>query len=123
SARWHSALRRLRQEEQLERRVLPFASLLTDATKVLGVLPSFLLSAVDLRTPNLEVVGYAEHRQTAWMLPDEELRRFCDERTVAFCFGSFADACDPMYFFEESVAACRALGLKCVYLSQHATSN
>jgi vancomycin aglycone glucosyltransferase len=121
AARWHSALRKLRAEQRLERRVLPFASLVSDATKMLGVLPSFLLSPADLRTPRLEVTGYAEHRQTAWMTPDDELRDFCDPRTVAFSFGSFADACDPDYFLEESVAACRALGLKCVYLTQHAT--
>jgi rhamnosyltransferase subunit B len=118
-ARWHSSLRRLREEQQLERRVLPFASLISDTSLLLGVLPSFLLSESDLRIPKLDVVGYAEHRQTEWMAQDDELRAFCDERTVAFSFGSYADSCDPKYFLQESVAACRALDLKCVFLSQH----
>lgn len=119
--RWNAALRSLRQAQGLERRVLPLASFLSDAAKVLGILPSFLLSAAHLRTPNLEVVGYADLAPAPALLKDEELRAFCNEQTVAFSFGSFADACDPSYFFEESVAACRRLNLKCVYLSQHAT--
>ncbi len=119
SARWQSVLRKFRLDHQLARKVLPMASLLSDAAKVVGVLPSFLVSAQDTRNPKLEVVGYANHRQSEWMVPDDELRAFCDERTVAFSFGSFADACDPNYFFEESVAACRMLNLKWVFVSQH----
>jgi rhamnosyltransferase subunit B len=122
SARWNAILRRLRQDQRLERRVLPFASLLSDASKVLGVLPHFLLSPGDFRTPNLEVVGYADHAPAERMIQDERLRSFCDERTVAFSFGSFADTCDPMHFLQESIAACRELGLKCVYLSRQVTS-
>lgn len=123
AGRWHSILREFRQAHHLKRRVLPFASPITDATRMLGMLPGFLLSPGDSRLPNFELVGYAEHRQTEWMLQDADLRGFCDDRTVAFAFGSVADACDPAYFLEESVAACKALGLKCVYLSQHVTSS
>jgi rhamnosyltransferase subunit B len=121
AARWHSTLRKFREAQQLKRKVLPFASLLTDATKVLGMLPSFLLSSADLRTPNLDVVGYAAYPRHSRVRRDDELLTFCDERTVAFSFGSFADACDPGHFFEESVAACRMLGFKCVYLSKRPT--
>lgn len=121
AARWHSRLRQFRRAHGLERRVLPLTSVVLDAKKVLGVLPGFLLSPVEMRTPNLEVVGYANYHQAGRLAQDEELRGFCDERTVAFSFGSFADACDPDHFFQESVAACRTLNLKCVYLSQHVT--
>jgi UDP:flavonoid glycosyltransferase YjiC (YdhE family) len=86
---------------------------------VIGLLPKFLTSHLRLRS--IEMMGYAEHRQTDRMVQDTELLAFCDERTVAFSFGSFADICDPNYFFEESVAACRKLNLKCIYLSQQLT--
>jgi UDP:flavonoid glycosyltransferase YjiC (YdhE family) len=119
AARWHAVLRQFRQDHQLGRRVLPFTSLVSEATVVLGALPSFLLTARDMRNAKIEVMGYPDHRQTEWMVQDDELRTFCDDRTVAFSFGSYADACDPAYFLEESVAACRALNLKCVFLSQH----
>jgi UDP:flavonoid glycosyltransferase YjiC (YdhE family) len=122
STRWHSALRKLRLDQGLRRKILPFASLLRDATKVLGVLPRFLLSDDDIQKTNLEVVGYAEYNHAQRMVQDHELRSFCDERTVAFSFGSFADACDPMHFFTESLAACRLLNRKCVYLSRYLPS-
>ena len=119
STQWHSALRKLRLEQGLRRKILPFSSLLHDATKVLGVLPRFLLSDDDIQKTDLAVVGYAEYNHAQRMVQDHELRSFCDERTVAFSFGSFADACDPMHFFEESVVACRMLNRKCVYLSRY----
>jgi len=121
AARWHSVLRKLRESQGLSRKVLPFASLLSGVTLLLGVLPPYLLSPADLRIPSLEVTGYAAFPRTRKTLRDDVLSSFCDERTVAFSFGSFADACDPAHFFTESLAACRMLGLKCVYLSKRAT--
>ena len=121
AARWNSILRKLRQSRGLERRVLPYTSLLGEATTILGAMPSFLLTASDRRLPNLEVVGYPEHQQMDRMTQDARLKNFCDERTVAYSFGSYADACDPDHFFRVSVAACRALGVKCVYLTLHPT--
>lgn len=120
--RWHGALRKLREDKQLARRPLPLASLLYDARRILALLPPFLIPAGKNQLANLEVVGYAEHAQRTRMVQDQELLSFCDARTVAFSFGSFADACDPDFYFTESVAACRMLDLRCVYLSRHMPS-
>jgi UDP:flavonoid glycosyltransferase YjiC (YdhE family) len=115
--RWNTALARLRKDFGLSRKPLPCASLLLDATSILGMFPAFLMSERRKLLPNLDLVGYAEYEQPP-AEADEELLAFCDDQTVVFSFGSFADACSPYRFFEESVAACRMSGLKCVYISR-----
>jgi vancomycin aglycone glucosyltransferase len=119
SMAWKFAVRKLREDYQIERPARPVESLLAGSYKLIGLLPKFLTSHLRLRS--IEMMGYAEHRQADRMVQDSELLDFCDERTVAFSFGSFADICDPDYFFQESVAACRKLNLKCIYLSQQLT--
>lgn len=120
AARWNATLRRFRLERSLRRRAMPFSSFVFDAPVILGLFPSLLLPD-DLRLPHLQMVGYASHAQTERMIQDDAMRSFCDERTVAFSFGSVADACDPNHFFEVSVAACERLNLKCMYLTRHVT--
>jgi rhamnosyltransferase subunit B len=120
TARWHKALSDLRRKHGLARQALPCTSMLRSASCTLGLLPAFLAQESSYIT-NLEIVGYPQYQQSGLLNPfrDEELRTFCDSRTVVFSFGSFADACDPSSLFEESVAACRMLGLKCLYLSRY----
>jgi UDP:flavonoid glycosyltransferase YjiC (YdhE family) len=116
---WKFAVKNLRDNYQIKRPARPVEALLAGSYKLIGLLPKFLTS--HLRFRSIEMMGYAEFRQADRMVQDRQLLDFCDERTVAFSFGSFADICDPDYFFQESVAACRKLNLKCIYLSQQLT--
>ena len=117
-ARWHAALAGLRHRIGLPRRLFPYAAVFQDSPTILGLFPAFLLEP-GTTVNNLEVLGFPH---SALVLPahapDPGLLAFCDERTVIFSFGSFVDRSNPRHMFEQSVAACRALGLKCLYLSQ-----
>jgi UDP:flavonoid glycosyltransferase YjiC (YdhE family) len=117
-ARWHAALAALRLRIGLPRRLFPYAAVFQDSPTILGLFPAFLLEP-GITVNNLEVMGFPHSAlvQPAHA-PDPSLLAFCDERTVIFSFGSFVDRSNPHHMFEQSVAACRALGLKCLYLSQ-----
>ncbi len=116
--RWHAALAALRHRIGLPRRLFPYTAVFQDSPTILGLFPAFLLEP-GITVNNLEVMGFPHSAlvQPAHA-PDPSLLAFCDERTVIFSFGSFVDRSNPRYMFEQSVAACRALGLKCLYLSQ-----
>jgi rhamnosyltransferase subunit B len=115
---WHVALAMLRRRVGLPARLLPYTSIFTAPVRIFGLFPQFLLES-DHQIP-LQVVGYS---QTTWLkpvaTPDPALLAFCDERTVVFSFGTFVDCRDSQRMFEASVAACRTLSLKCMYLSRY----
>ncbi|WP_313917237.1 glycosyltransferase [Tahibacter sp.] len=117
-ARWHAALAALRHRIGLPRRLFPYAAVFQDSPTILGLFPAFLLEP-GITVNNLEVMGFPHSAlvHTAHSA-DPGLLAFCDDRTVIFSFGSFVDRINPQHMFEQSVAACRALGLKCLYLSQ-----
>lgn len=117
--RWHAALATLRRRAELPRRWFPYAAVLDDPPMMGGLFPTFLLEA-GVSVKKLQVMGFPQsNRMHAWYAPDPELLAFCDERTVIFSFGSFVDRSSSRRLFEESVAACRALGMKCLYLSAY----
>ena len=117
---WHAALAQLRRRFGLPARPFPYAAVFTDPVRMLGLFPAFLLDA-PAGAGKLKVVGYPRDDAggTEEAAADAGLRAFCDEHTVVFSFGSFVDRIDPRALFEQSVAACRALGLKCLYLSRY----
>lgn len=116
--RWQHELSNLRAARGLSRKILPLSSALTSPTVVLGIFPEFLYdTAAGTEFDRLLIVGYPifdQHHLAA----DPEVSAFCDRDTVAFSFGSYADAADPHFFLEESVSACASLGVKCLYLSR-----
>lgn len=111
---WNDALDRLRRRYGLEHLPVPMSAMRTGVAAFLGLFPRFLLEA-----PVGDALNVTGLPQLGDAADDPELRAFADERTVVFSFGSYMDACDPVRFFTESVAACRELGLKCIYLSQY----
>jgi rhamnosyltransferase subunit B len=118
SIRCHAAIEKLRQAQGLPRKILPYSSTVRAAAVVLGLFPKFL-RCEGRPVVNVDVMGHARFREAELCVPDEELAAFCDSNTVAFSFGSFVDASRPGYFARESVAACRRLGLKCLYISRY----
>jgi rhamnosyltransferase subunit B len=125
--RWHAALAALRRRNGLPARRFPYVATFTDPILMLGLFPRFLLDGDHVRPlrsfgyTRLKVLGFPENSWIKPMAaPDSALLTFCDERTVVFSFGSFADRDNnPQRMFDISVAACRALGLKCLYLSRY----
>lgn len=118
-ARWHAALAALRRRAGLPRRWFPYAAVLDDPPMIGGLFPTFLLEP-GVSVKKLQVMGFPQSNQVrAWHAPDPELLAYCDERTVIFSFGSFVDRSSSRRLFEESVVACRALGMKCLYLSAY----
>jgi UDP:flavonoid glycosyltransferase YjiC (YdhE family) len=120
-ANWHTAIALLRKRAGLPRRIFPYAGVLNDPVTILGLFPRFLLPDVGL-IPRLNVVGYPHLAQKQTSARDDDLAAFCDERTVIFSFGSHVDRWNPDYFFSEAVAACKSLGMKCLYLSRFVTA-
>lgn len=120
-ARWNAMLSQLRRFYGLSRRILPYQAIFNDAAALLGLFPKFLMSD-RAHLEKLQVVGHAQTANPPAAVADAALASFCSERPVVFSFGSYVDACDPDYFLRESVAACRLLGLKCLYVSRHVTS-
>jgi UDP:flavonoid glycosyltransferase YjiC (YdhE family) len=118
SIHWHAALTRLREASGLPRRILPYSLIVQGATLVLGLFPKFLRFDRPPRV-NVEVVGHAQFGDREERMTDPELLAFCDTNTVAFSFGSFADAVSAEHLATESVAACRMLGVKCLYVSRY----
>lgn len=120
--RWHTALHTLRERAGLPRALLPYAGIFNGAALVLGLFPRFLLPSHRVRLPTLHVVGYprppAEFQDAADTLGAAP----CDEDTVVVSFGSYADRLQPGHFFQQTVAACRDLRLKCLYLSRFVTA-
>jgi UDP:flavonoid glycosyltransferase YjiC (YdhE family) len=117
-AAWHARLSAMRAEQGLARSLLPFNAILTSAIITLGLFPQFLLPQSIHKGIQLQIVGYPRCSQPPRFATEEALRAFCDARTVVFSFGTYVDRRHAQYMFEESVAACRELGLKCLYLSR-----
>jgi rhamnosyltransferase subunit B len=120
-ARWHQALATMRRRMGLRRALLPYAELFTAPTAMLGLFPHFMSRGLAPAHARTIVCGYPHLRQASPRSTDTELLEFCDPSTVTFSFGSYVDEQDARHLFEESVAACRALGLKCCYLSAFVT--
>lgn len=116
--RWHVALSALRQRTGLPRSLLPYSDVFNRAACLLGLFPRFLLPPGVPIIPQLEVVGYPIPPLTPDAGSNEYVDDICDEATVVFSFGSYADRLQPEHLFTESTAACQALGLKCLYLSR-----
>jgi rhamnosyltransferase subunit B len=118
--RWQAQLRDLRKRKSLSSKSFPYAAMLENSVAMLGLFPAFLAEGSSPALARIKVVGFPhlETREPSGL--DQTLRNFCDERTVLFSFGSFVDRRDPLHFFAESVAACKSLNLKCVYLSRYA---
>jgi UDP:flavonoid glycosyltransferase YjiC (YdhE family) len=117
-AAWHARLGAMRAKYGLPRIPLPFTAVLTSPIITLGLFPRFLMPPSIHAAVQLQVVGYPACSHPGKNAVEEALRSFCDERTVVFSFGTHVDRNDARYIFEESVAACRQLGLKCLYLSR-----
>ena len=116
--RWHMQLAELRRRTGLVRRPFPYTAILTSPIAILGTFPYFLCPEGPRGEGKIQVVGYphlAEDRDTPG---DEEAQDFCDEQTLLFSFGTHVDRYRPQYLYDESVAACRTVGLKCLYLSR-----
>jgi UDP:flavonoid glycosyltransferase YjiC (YdhE family) len=120
-ARWNLRLTELRRQYGLGRRILPYQAMFTDAASVIGLFPGFLRGDGPHVT-NLQVVGHAGTGRTSTRELDPELAEFCRGAPIVFSFGSYVDSCDPQYFFAESLAACRMLGRKCLYISRYIDS-
>lgn len=116
-AHWHASLAALRRRVGLPRALLPYAEAFTAPAALLGLFPAFMHKGVIPGVERLIVCGYPRLQQRASIGQDEELNEFLDARTVTISFGSYADELDASYLFDESIAACRSLGLKCLYLS------
>lgn len=129
-ARWNIQLAALRRRQGLPLRPFPFTAIFTDPARILGVFPRFLLDSDhayllrDMGCAPIRLVGYCQNTPLESMVPpDPALLAFCDERTAVFSFGSFVDRGHPQHMFDVSVAACRELGLKCLYLSRYVEWN
>jgi rhamnosyltransferase subunit B len=131
---WHWELAALRKKVGLPRKLIPYRTPTEDADLVLGLYPEFLAVPAEngqqAATAHRGTAAQAEdgsviitvHCRTAGRedhATDSQLLSFCDERTVIVTFGSQMDVVAPDYLCAESVAACRKLGLKCLYLSRH----
>ncbi len=115
--RWHAALTQVRAQLGLPRKILPYSEIMNAPTAILGLFPLFLLHCAASNFARLRVVGYP-------FLPsrnsgaDAELIEFCAGGAVVVSFGSHMDRQRADFLFKESVAACRSLGMKCLYLSR-----
>lgn len=126
-ARWHVLLAAQRRRYGLPSRPFPYTAVFSDPATMLGLFPRFLLDKDyvsplrEMGYPPIKVVGFWQNTLLKPVAePDPALIGFCDERTVVFSFGSFADRDNhPQRMFDISVAACRALSLKCLYLSRY----
>ena len=116
---WHFAVAAIRRRHGLHRKKVPHTATLSSAQTILGLFPRFLMPPAPGVTPGIRRVGYPNLPPMPGFVPDPSLQSFCDERTVVFSFGSYVDRSNARHFYLESVAACRALGLKCVYLSRY----
>jgi len=115
-AHWHTALSDLRRRCGMSRVLLPYSAVFNSATALLGLFPQFLRRTAH-EFPKLQVLGFPHPSGSSRLTRDLDMEDFCDERTVVVSFGSYVDRIDPRRFFEESAAACRSLGWKCLYLS------
>jgi rhamnosyltransferase subunit B len=118
---WHARLANLRQRAGLCRVPLPYAEAFTAASAMLGLYPQFLSQQMLAGARSMLVCGYPHLQQQGIGASDGDLLDFCDDRTVTFSFGSYVDALHSQELFDESVAACRKLGLKCLYISAFVT--
>lgn len=118
-AHWQVALAELRKRARLARKIFPYSAILDTSQTLLGLFPHFLLRSLATQYSHLQVTGYPRLQGRNGHADHERIREFCDERTVVFSFGSYVDRSNARYFYEESVAACRSLKLKCLYLSRH----
>lgn len=116
--RWHTALSALRRRIDLPRSLLPYSDVFNRAACLLGLFPRFLLPSRVPMTATLEVVGYPVPPAAAYGASEASVSELCDDDTVVFSFGSYADRALARSLFVESAAACQALGLKCLYLSR-----
>lgn len=116
-SRWHAALTQARAQLGLPRKILPYAGIMNTPTAILGLFPPFLLHCAASNFAKLRVVGYpflASRKFAA----DVELVEFCAGGATVVSFGSHMDRQRADFLFRESVAACRSLGMKCLYLSR-----
>jgi rhamnosyltransferase subunit B len=116
--RWHMQLADLRKRTGLDTRLFPYTAVLTTPTAILGTFPKFLCSDVTTTSVKMQVVGYPHLASNQGSYLDDQLQEFCDERTVLFSFGTHVDRYNPRFIYNESVAACRLIGVKCLYLSR-----
>lgn len=118
-AHWHFSVAAIRRRHGLHGKKLPHTPTLTSAAATIGLFPRFMMPRAPGVTPGIRIVGYPNLTRMSGFVPDPPLQSFCDERTVVFSFGSYADRGNARHLYLESVAACRTLGLKCVYLSRY----
>jgi rhamnosyltransferase subunit B len=116
-ARWHAALTQARAQLGLPRKILPYAEIMNAPAAILGLFPQFLLHCAASHFARLRVVGYPflSSRNAG---ADAELVEFCAGGAIVVSFGSHIDRQRADFLFRESVAACRSLGMKSLYLSQ-----